>query len=381
MTKRVHFDNGPQGAGLTFTAPSDVIRADTLDEVVPALREMEQAQANGHWLAGVASYELGYSFSHKLRELMPPNRDVPLLQFGVFEPPQNGKQIMRGEATLSTPVPAWSFTDYVTAFDRVKHYISAGDIYQANLTFALHCKRTGSLDALYAALQAKQSVPHGALVNLGGAALLSRSPELFFSIDAKRNLKVRPMKGTAPRGATPREDAALVTWLQTSEKNRAENLMIVDLLRNDMSRISEIGSVKVPSLFAIETYATLHQMTSSIRSSLREGTSLTDIFAALFPCGSITGAPKIRAMQLIHELEKAPRGAYCGAIGWIAPNGAMSFNVAIRTLTCFDNGDVRLNVGGGVVYDSDAAGEYHEALLKGKYAVLLSAKRREGNAC
>jgi len=367
VAQRVHFDNGPQSEGLTFAAPSCIIRADTPEEVGPALRKLEQAQAEGHWLAGAASYELGYMFSNKLHVLMPANRDVPLLQFGVFEAPQVGKQIAGDEATLSTPVPVWSLTDYTAAFDRVKNYIGAGDIYQANLTFPLHCKRTGSLDALYAALQAKQSVPHGALVDLGGPALLSRSPELFFRIDAERNIKARPMKGTAPRGATPEEDAALVTWLKTSEKNRAENLMIVDLLRNDMSRISEIGSVKVPRLFAIETYATLHQMTSSIRSTLREGTTLTDIFAALFPCGSITGAPKIRAMQIIHELESAPRGAYCGAIGWIAPNGAMSFNVAIRTLTCFENGDVRLNVGGGVVYDSDAAGEYEEALLKGRY--------------
>ena len=379
MTQRVHFDNGPHGGGLTFAAPSCVIRADTPEEVGPALREMEQAQAEGHWLAGAVSYELGYMFSNKLRHMMPATRNVPLLQFGVFKAPKIGKQIAGGEATLSTPIPAWSLADYTAAFDRVKSYIGAGDIYQANLTFPLHCKRTGSLDALYAALQAKQSVPHGALVDLGGPALLSRSPELFFSIDAQRNIKARPMKGTAPRGATPQEDAALVTWLQTSEKNRAENLMIVDLLRNDMSRISEVGSVKVPNLFAIETYATLHQMTSSIRSTLREGTSLTDIFTALFPCGSITGAPKIRAMQIIHELENAPRGVYCGAIGWIAPHGAMSFSVAIRTLTCFENGDVRLNVGGGVVYDSDAAGEYEEALLKGKYAALTSAKPRIGD--
>jgi para-aminobenzoate synthetase component 1 len=367
MAQRVHFDKGPQGEGLTFAGPSQIIRADTPEEVGPALRDMEKAQAEGQWLAGAASYELGYMFSNKLHDLMPASRDVPLLQFGVFETPQIGGQITGDEATLSPPVPVWSLTDYTAAFDHVKNYIAAGDIYQANLTFPLHCKRTGSLDALYAALQAKQSVPHGALVDLGGPSLLSRSPELFFSIDAERNIKARPMKGTAPRGATPEEDAALVTWLKASEKNRAENLMIVDLLRNDMSRISEIGSVKVPKLFAIETYATLHQMTSSIRSTLLEGTTLTDIFAALFPCGSITGAPKIRAMQIIHELESAHRGAYCGAIGWIAPNGAMSFNVAIRTLTCFENGDVRLNVGGGVVYDSEAVGEYEEALLKGRY--------------
>ena len=369
--RRVHFDNGPNGAGLSFNDAVSVIRADTPAEVGPALRAMEQAQKDGHWLAGAASYELGYMFSNKLRHLMPAGRDVPLLQFGVFTTPSSSRNpAPTGKATLSAPVHAWALEDYTKAFNTVKDYIGAGDIYQANLTFPLHCKRTGSLDALYAALQSKQSVPFGALVALGGPALLSRSPELFFSIDADRNIRARPMKGTAPRGGTPTEDAAFAKWLQKSEKNRAENLMIVDLLRNDMSRISEIGSVKVPSLFAVETYATLHQMTSSISSTLRAGVSLTEIFEALFPCGSITGAPKIRAMQIIHELEAEPRGAYCGAIGWIAPNGAMSFNVAIRTLTCFDDNTVRLNVGGGVVYDSDAEGEYAEALLKAQYANL-----------
>ncbi len=371
MAQRVYFDNGPQGAGLSFDNALSVIGADTPDEVIPALAAMEQARAEGHWLAGAASYELGYMFSQKLSGLMPATRDTPLLQFGVFDAPATGRQMTATDtATLTAPEPAWSLAQYIAAFDTVKDYIGAGDIYQANLTFALHCERTGSLDALYAALLAKQSVPHGALVDLGGPALLSRSPELFFSIDAERNITARPMKGTAPRGGTPEEDAALAKWLQRSEKNRAENLMIVDLLRNDMSRISEVGSVKVPALFAVETYATLHQMTSSITSKLVEGTSLTGIFRALFPCGSITGAPKIRAMQIIHELEAGPRGAYCGAIGWIAPNGAMTFNVAIRTLTCFDDNTVRLNVGGGVVYDSDAAGEYEEALLKARYAVV-----------
>jgi len=372
LAQRVYFDNGPEGVGLSFDNALRVIRADTPEEVMPALDAMEQARAEGHWLAGAASYELGYMFSQKLSDLMPATRDTPLLQFGVFDAPASGRQLTATDtATLTAPEPAWSLAQYTAAFDAVKDYIGAGDIYQANLTFALHCERTGSLDALYAALLAKQSVPYGALVDLGGPALLSRSPELFFSIDAERNITARPMKGTAPRGDTPEEDATLIKWLHRSEKNRAENLMIVDLLRNDMSRISEIGSVKVPALFAVETYATLHQMTSSITAKLVEGTSLTGIFRALFPCGSITGAPKIRAMQIIHELEAGPRGAYCGTIGWIAPNGAMTFNVAIRTLTCFDDNAVRLNVGGGVVYDSDAAGEYEEALLKARYAVVI----------
>ena len=371
MANRVLFDTGPQGGGLSFTDAAQIIRADTPDQVGPALAQMERAQRDGHWLAGAASYELGYMFSHKLRDLMPPDRDVPLLHFGVFDAPSTGAHRPPSDtATLSTPMPAWSLADYTSAFDRVKDYIGAGDIYQANLTFALTCARTGTLDALYAQLKSKQAVPFGALVDLGGPALLSRSPELFFAIDANRTLKARPMKGTAARGSTPAKDVALAKWLQKSEKNRAENLMIVDLLRNDISRISDIGSVKVPSLFAVETYATLHQMTSSITATLRANVTLTEIFAALFPCGSITGAPKIRAMQIIQDLETTPRGAYCGAIGWIAPDGAMSFNVAIRTLTCFEDNSVTLNVGGGVVHDSDATGEYEEALLKGRYAAI-----------
>ena len=178
------------------------------------------------------------------------------------------------------------------------------------------------------------------------------------------------MKGTAPRGDTQAADDALRDGLQASEKNRAENLMIVDLLRNDMSRVSKVGSVKVPDLFDVERYATLHQMTSTITSKVLPNTTIQDLFMAMFPCGSITGAPKIRAMQIIRDLENQPRNAYCGAIGWIAPDGAMEFNVAIRTLMCREDGSVTMNVGGGVVYDSTAKDEYAEALLKSQFTNL-----------
>jgi len=207
-------------------------------------------------------------------------------------------------------------------------------------------------------------------VTLGGPALLSRSPELFFSMDGQGRLTTRPMKGTAPRGATPAEDEALFRDLQASSKNRAENLMIVDLLRNDIGRISEIGSVRVPELFSVERYATLFQMTSRITSQVRPGTTLGDLFTAVFPCGSVTGAPKIRAMEILSDLEAGPRGAYCGAIGWIAPDRSMEFNVAIRTIVCFEDGAAELHVGGGVVYDSTAQDEYAEAILKSRFAAL-----------
>ncbi len=199
--------------------------------------------------------------------------------------------------------------------------------------------------------------------------ILSRSPELFFEVKG-RILTTRPMKGTAPRGATMGEDAVRRQALALSEKNQAENLMIVDLLRNDMSRVSKPGSVRVPELFTIESYATLHQMTSRITSELTEGVTVAEMFEALFPCGSITGAPKIRAMEIIADLEAGPRGAYCGAVGWIAPSGDMRFNVAIRTLTLHDDGRIEMGVGGGVVYDSTGPDEYDEALLKASFTRL-----------
>ncbi|MGB8622755.1 MAG: aminodeoxychorismate synthase component I [Paracoccaceae bacterium] len=369
--KRILFDEGPIAGGTLFAEPSRLIRADSPEEVPDALEELVAAQAAGRWLAGYASYELGYLFSSRLRGLMPASRDVPLLLFGVFDGPDPAPApTTAGTARLSTPEPVWTPGDYAAAFDRVQAYIAAGDIYQANLTFPMTARAEGAPDDLYAALRAVQPVAHGALVDLGGPVLLSRSPELFFRADATGVLETRPMKGTVPRGASPAEDVANRAWLAASEKNRAENLMIVDLLRNDISRVTEVGSVEVPELFSIETYATVHQMTSLVRGRLRADVRLPDIFRALFPCGSVTGAPKIRAMQIIRELEPAARGAYCGAIGWVAPDGRMSFNVAIRTLTLFEDGAVRLNVGGGVVHDSTAAAEYEEALWKARFATL-----------
>ncbi|WP_281984504.1 aminodeoxychorismate synthase component I [Thalassorhabdomicrobium marinisediminis] len=368
---RVRFDRGPSGQAEEFRAPHRIIRADRPEEVEPAFDALQAAQAAGKWLAGYLSYEFGYLTSSKLRDLLPGDRAVPLLHFGVFDGPEAVSAMDAGQGGgLSAAAPAWGRDRYGRAFDRVHAYIGAGDIYQVNLTFPLAARADASPAALYAALCQRQPVPHGAFVALDEVTLLSRSPELFFSLTAEGVLQTRPMKGTAPRGATGAEDDALRDGLQASVKNRAENLMIVDLLRNDMSRVSEIGSVKVPKLFEVERFATVHQMTSTITSRLRRDVSLHDLFMALFPCGSVTGAPKVRAMQIIHEVEETPRDAYCGSIGWIAPDGAMEFNVAIRTLMMQPDGAVRLNVGGGIVYDSTAEDEYDEALLKARFADL-----------
>lgn len=367
--QQVIFDKGPLLDGTAFVDPIRIIRADTPEDVANAFIAMEEAKAQGYWLAGYASYELGYMFSRKLRDLMPSKRTTPLLHFGVFLTPSPMQADQPSSpAKLSKPKPDWDAAQYNSAFKQVKDFIAAGDIYQANLTFPLKAEYSDMPLALYQDLRATQPVPYGAFVDLGGPTLLSRSPELFFAIDEAGRIEASPMKGTAARGSTPQEDAAQIEWLRNSEKNQAENLMIVDLMRNDISKLSEIGSVKVPDLFKVETYVTLHQMTSRITAQLLPDISLLDIFEALFPCGSITGAPKIRAMQILRSLEAEPRGAYCGAIGWVAPNNAMQFNVAIRTVTCFEDGTAQLNVGGGVVYDSDAKDEYDEAILKSRFA-------------
>ncbi|ABG33131.1 aminodeoxychorismate synthase component I [Roseobacter denitrificans] len=364
------FDNGPLAGASAFVDPIQTIRADAPEDVAAAFAAMEQARAQGHWLAGYASYELGYVFSHKLSDLMPDNRTVPLLCFGVFEAPSQAQfDHPQVPARLRDLEPVWDEAQYNTAFCAVQDFISAGDVYQANLTFPLTARYDAPPIALYRDLCAKQPVPHGAFVDLGGPVLLSRSPELFFTIDDSGHFETKPMKGTAARGATPQADSRQRAWLRGSEKNQAENLMIVDLLRNDVSKLAKVGSVKVPDLFKVETYATLHQMTSRVTAQILPGTTLHDIFEALFPCGSITGAPKIRAMQIIRALENGARGAYCGSIGWIAPNGAMEFNVAIRTVICNEDGTATLNVGGGVVHDSSVGDEYAEAILKSRYAV------------
>lgn len=370
-TLRFEFDRGPFGRGAGFAAPRAVIRADNPGQVAAAFEAIEKARAQGFWLAGVLSYELGYVFSARLAPLMPVRRELPLMLFGVYDAP---------EAPRPAPAPAGDFPRlrplitpgaYREAFARVQDYIAAGDVYQINLTFPLAGACTASAPALYARLKAAQPVGQGVLVEAGEFALLSRSPELFFAVDGAGRARVRPMKGTVARGATPEADRAAAEWLAGSEKNRAENLMIVDLMRNDLSRLAEIGSVQVPQLFAIETYATVHQMTSTVTAQLSQGVDFAQIIAALFPCGSVTGAPKIRAMQIIRDLELTPRGAYCGAIGWLAPSGAMEcgameFNVAIRTLVLRD-GQAVLNVGGGVVHDSDGEAEWNEALTKAAF--------------
>ncbi|WP_339113518.1 aminodeoxychorismate synthase component I [Thioclava sp. GXIMD2076] len=363
---KVLFDHGPLGAHTCFANPVEVLCANRPEEVAPVLARIEALQAEGYWLAGMMSYELGYCFSDKLLPLLPETRRDPLIAFAAYHTPTVTPPL-RGAAELTELVPRWSQGDHGAAFSRLAEYIRAGDCYQVNLTFPVTGRLTGRPEALYAQMAQQTPLTYGAFVDFGGVQFVSRSPELFFEVDPARNIRTRPMKGTRPRGEDHQGDQAQIADLRGSEKDRAENLMIVDLLRNDLSRVSCLGSVKVPDLFTVETYPTVHQMVSTVEARLQPGAGFSQIVEALFPCGSITGAPKIRAMQIIRELEPWARGLYCGTIGWIGPQGNMAFNVAIRTLRC-EAGAVTLNVGGGIVYDSRAEAEYEEALWKSRYA-------------
>ena len=336
---------------------------------------MERARASGLWLAGYASYELGYALEPRLRPLMPAKRAGPLLCFGAFRAPGGDDWTARARHSAEISLaPEWSAADYASRFEQVIAYIRAGDVYQINLTFPMRGAFHGDPLALYARLRARQPVALGGVFALGAETIVCCSPELFFETEG-RTARVRPMNGTERRGAGPYEDMWRARLLQTEEKAKAENLMIVDLLRNDLGRLAEIGSVKVTDLFSVAAYPTLHQMTSGIEARLRGGLTLFDLFKGLFPCGSVTGAPKIRAMEIIRELEIAPRGAYCGALGFVAPNGDARFSVGIRTLTISPEGAATLNVGSAVVADSQAEAEYEECLLKASF--LTGARSAE----
>ncbi|WP_413466338.1 aminodeoxychorismate synthase component I [Mesorhizobium sp. B2-1-1] len=366
------FRNDESARQLVFDRPDDIITAHEARDFSAALQAAQAAHDAGKWLAGYFSYEAGYLLEPKLVPLLPAGRRAPLVCLGVFDAPVQEPVPPRKAAATNGPIfdarATWSFEDYEKRFSRLHRHIRQGDCYQGNLTFPVHAQWSGDPLAAFDALTERQPVKYGALVSLGDPVVLSRSPELFFEIDAQGMVETHPMKGTAPRGAAEADDERQKTFLRNDEKNQAENRMIVDLLRNDISLISEVGTLEVPELFRIETYPTVHQMVSDVRAKLLPGLTIRQIFAALFPCGSITGAPKIRAMEILHDLEGTPRDVYCGAIGWIAPGGTMRFSVAIRTISLFPGGEAVYNVGGGIVFDSTAQEEYQECLLKARFA-------------
>lgn len=375
-TPSLLFRNDKTKDALVFTDPVEIIAAHDADEVIPALQRLDQARSNGFWLAGAMAYEAGFVFEDKLRPFVPEGRDTPLLQFGVFSAPAGSDHVLaqalpitRNEPMITSPKAGWDFEAYRLRFERLHQHLRQGDCYQANLTMPIEAEYHGTPAEVFWSLIERQPVQYGALVDLGGPVIVSRSPELFFKVDDQGFIETHPMKGTAARGQSMAEDEAIKAAMLADEKTQAENRMIVDLLRNDISRIIEVGSLSVPKLFDIETYPTVHQMVSHVRGKLLTGIGLEHIMEALFPCGSITGAPKLSAMQILHQFETGPRDIYCGTIGYCDPKGNMCFSVAIRTLTLFKQSRAVFNVGGGIVFDSSAKAEYDECLLKARFAV------------
>ncbi|HEY4546598.1 MAG TPA: aminodeoxychorismate synthase component I [Pedomonas sp.] len=371
--------SSPAAPARLLTTLVQAVTVSAPEELEPALEAVRAALRAGLHVGGWLSYEAGLLFEPRLTSLYRAPEGEPLAWFGLFRECRlidsaEAEQFWRGQPLAPPSPPAAPRIDETTharACRRVKEYIEAGDVYQINLTFPADVSFEGSPLALYRRLREAQRPPHAACVWTGNRWLLSLSPELFFQLENGR-LTARPMKGTAPRRAASAEDTAAAEALAQDEKNRAENLMIVDLLRNDLSRVATPGSVRVPSLFAVETYPTLHQLTSTVEADLSAGLDAIDVIRRLFPCGSITGAPKIRAMEIIRELEPHPRGVYTGSIGWIAPGtpekpGDACFNVAIRTLLVDFPGAARLGLGSGIVADSTPAAEWQECLLKGRF--------------
>ncbi len=379
-------------AARLYQNPREVVIARRAADVRGALERIEELRADGRHLAGWIAYEAGLALEPRLVPLADARTGAagPLVWFGVFDHYQSipaeqvpdwlaahaqGSASVAASASVGPLDPAITPGAYARAFARLQQAIEAGDIYQANLTFALTGAFHGDPLALYAAIRSAAGAGYGGLVYDGAEWLLSFSPELFFALKDGA-VMVKPMKGTRPRGRDAVEDRALAEELADSDKDRAENLMIVDLLRNDLSRVAMPGSVRAEQHFVVETYPTVHQMTSTVRAIVQPGKGVLDLIGALFPCGSITGAPKIRAMELIGEVERDARGPYCGAIGRIDPAGAngtsdAAFNVAIRTLRLAPGENRRgravLGVGSAIVADSEWLGEWRECLVKGGF--------------
>ena len=352
----------------SFTDPLEVISANNAESVLVALSNVETLVRQGKYAAGFISYEAAPAFDEAFAVNSPTDDDtLPLISFGIYDAPSEIIKSFASDAwqdriTLTPDVDA---ADYIEKVRRIKEYIYDGDIYQANFTFRSKSANIASPYLLFAHLMQQHPVPYGAYVDIGTSQIISLSPELFLEKNGLELLSV-PMKGTAARMADTYDDKQAVANLAADSKNRAENLMIVDMVRNDMGRIAETGSVKVDKMFHVDTYSTLHQMITEVRCGVNSTLSLIDIFRSLFPAASITGAPKIRAMQIIQELENSPRRVYTGSIGCITPEMDFSFNVAIRTLICCEN-SVELGIGSGIVADSVPEDEWKECLLKSTF--------------
>jgi len=360
------------GGAMLFANPLEILTLTELAELEPFLRSLEERRKQGFYLAGWLGYEAGYGFEPTLAGAFSPDeKHQPLAWFGVYRAPERlsaSAVAQLFDENVDATIGAVSFSmseeEYAEKIDLIKKQIAAGNVYQVNLTGRYRFSLNSSAQALFAALRGTQPSSYTAFLTCGRRTILSFSPELFFT-KCGSVIKTMPMKGTVRRGKSGDEDRSLKRELAQCPKNRAENLMIVDLLRNDLGKICRSGSVETDNLFAVETWPTLHQMVSTIRGELRDDVGLYELFRAIYPCGSITGAPKISAMKQIRHLEPEPRGIYTGAIGFITPDNNMTFSVAIRTIELVGQAGV-YGSGSGIVWDSNPHDEYRECQLKSK---------------
>ncbi len=360
------------GDSLFFSDPLETLTLHVGDDIAAWFAGLESRLDAGFCLAGWLGYEAGFLLDPAIASCASSADDRALLGwFGVYRHPErfSHEAVEAEDAAIATQrfkVSDLGFefgeAEYCRSIERLREEIAAGNVYQVNFTGRCRFTFDGSPEALYVAMKRRQPSPWSAFLNTGDRHILSFSPELFFVRDG-RLIETMPMKGTAPRRERPEEDLAEKAGLAACEKNRAENLMIVDLLRNDLGRICATGTVQASSLFETQTYPTLHQMVSTVRGELRSETRLHDLFRALFPSGSVTGAPKVRAMRLIRELERSSRGVYTGAVGFMLPEGRMAFNVAIRTIELQGRNGV-YGTGSGIVWDSNPRAEFRECMLK-----------------
>ncbi len=355
-----------------FHHPIKTITCYGLKEVFSCLATVEAEQRKGRYVVGFISYEAAAAFdqAYPVRESR-----FPLLWFGVYTGTPPVYAVRHEDCSIATvinqPIPEVSEDDYFAAIRDIKSQLRDGNVYQVNFTFRNRCRKPTSPARLFNTLFLRHPMPYAAFVNTGDYQLISLSPELFLEKRGK-NIRSSPMKGTSSRNADPVQDQRQATFLQRDSKNMAENLMIVDMVRNDLGRICLSGSVRVDPIFEVQTYQTLHQMVSTVHGELMSDVGISNILEATFPAASITGAPKIAAMRHIQRLESSPRRVYTGAIGGFVPNGDFCLNVAIRTLICGE-GITELGVGGGIVADSRPAEEWVEALLKTKFVAGITA--------
>ncbi|EHI77788.1 aminodeoxychorismate synthase, component I [Streptococcus sp. oral taxon 058 str. F0407] len=374
MHRKTVIDFRALGERYTFTQPIKELKTRDLAEVVDLLAQVESYQEQGYYVVGYVSYEAAPAFEEKLAAHKAPLLGEYLLYFTVHDRVETSPIPLAYEE-VDLPSNWYELTsaeDYEKAISRIHHHLRQGDTYQVNYTVQLKQNLSANPFASYNRMVVEQEAGYNAYVEHDEMAVISMSPELFFEQN-DRELTTRPMKGTTKRGLTDDEDLKEAAWLKQDPKNRSENMMIVDLLRNDMNRISEVGSEHVERLCQVEQYSTVWQMTSTIKSQLLPDVDLVAIFRSLFPCGSITGAPKIATMEIIKDLEPQPRGVYCGTIGLLLPNGRRIFNVAIRTIQ-LHKGQAIYGVGGGITWDSTWESEYRE--VHQKAAVLYRKQAR-----